>query len=182
MTLHSSFHRLSMAAGATTIVGILAVGALAGPANVGHLEPPDVPTSIQVPAGNKLFLVAHAIGTQNYTCNGSGAWGPAVPSATLYDDKGKQIATHFVGPTWQYKDGSTVLGKKVAGATVTVDAIDWLLIQAVATTIGPANGDKFAETTYVQRINTTGGLAPAGACVSGSTASVPYTADYYFYR
>jgi len=182
MTLHSTLSRFSLGAGAATIVGVLAVYAAAGPATPGHTDQPDVPPAIQVPAGNKLFLVAHAIGTQNYTCNGAGAWGPAVPSATLYNDKGKQIATHFAGPTWQFHDGSSVLGKKAAGVTVTTDAIDWLLVQAIATTLGPEGGDKFSETTYIQRLNTTGGLAPAGACVSGSTASVPYTADYYFYK
>jgi len=181
MTLHSALSRFSLGAGAAAIVGVLAVYAMAGPAKVAGKDPPDVPAGIQVPEGNKLFLVAHAIGTQNYTCNGAGAWGPAVPVATLYDKKGKEIAIHFAGPTWQYKDGSSVLGMKAAGVTVTTDAIDWLLVKAVSTTIGD-DGDKFTDTTYIQRINTTGGLAPAGACVSGSTASVPYTADYYFYR
>jgi hypothetical protein len=182
MTLHSILSRFSLGAGAATIAGILAVSATDDSAKVFGLDPPDVPTAIQVPAGNKLFLVAHAIGTQNYTCNGAGAWGPAVPSAILYDKKGKEIAIHFAGPTWQYQDGSSVLGMKAAGVTVTADAIDWLLVKAVSTTMGPEGGDKFTDTTYIQRINTTGGLAPAGACVSGSTASVPYTADYYFYR
>src|SRR6266540_3659037 len=29
---------------------------------------PSVPDDITVPAGNKVFLVGHAIGTQNYVC------------------------------------------------------------------------------------------------------------------
>jgi hypothetical protein len=181
MMLNTLRSRFSLAAGAATLVGVLAVYATAEPAKVVSADPPDVPSEIQVPAGNKLFLLAHAIGTQNYTCTGAGTWGPAVPAADLFDKHGKKIGTHFGGPTWQYKDGSSVLGTKVAGATVSPDAIDWLLIKKVSTTIGPDGGDRLSDTTYIQRINTTGGLAPAGACVSGTTASVPYTADYYFY-
>ena len=41
----------------------------------------------------------------------------------------------------------------------------------------------FAGITHIQRVNTVGGNAPAGAgTVTGETASVPYTAEYFFYR
>jgi hypothetical protein len=33
-----------------------------------HLEPPAVPDKLEVPAGNKVFLIGHALGTQNYFC------------------------------------------------------------------------------------------------------------------
>jgi hypothetical protein len=39
--------------------------------------------------------------------------------------------------------------------------------------------------TYIQRINTKGGVAPSDACNSafaGSRKMVPYQADYVFYR
>jgi hypothetical protein len=37
--------------------------------------------------------------------------------------------------------------------------------------------------TYVQRVNTTGGLRPAAPGSSiGAVVEVPYTAEYYFYR
>jgi hypothetical protein len=61
------------------------------------------------------------------------------------------------------------------------DAIPWLLLAAVpASTEGPGI---FADTTYIQRVNTSGGKAPSvtGNFV-GQVARVPYTADYYFYR
>jgi hypothetical protein len=32
------------------------------------IVPPPVPPGLQVPAGNKTFLVGHAVGTQNYIC------------------------------------------------------------------------------------------------------------------
>jgi hypothetical protein len=41
----------------------------------------------------------------------------------------------------------------------------------------------FADTTYIQRVNTTGGKAPsADGAFIGQVARVPYTADYFFYR
>ncbi len=42
-----------------------------------------------------------------------------------------------------------------------------------------------AGVTYVQRLDTTGGLAPATGCDAshvGDTARIDYTATYYFYK
>jgi hypothetical protein len=98
---------------------------------------PEVPSKIAVPAGNKLFLVGHAKGVQIYTCNGTGTgWGPATPDAKLVDDKGKFVANHFAGPTWQTKDGSKVVAARVNGVTVDTTAIPWLLLKKTSTTPG----------------------------------------------
>lgn len=160
----------------------LAQLAYAGP------RPAPVPTRIEVPAGNKLFLVGHAVGVQIYSCNAtpSGyAWGLVAPRADLFDDNGKLIVTHFAGPTWQAKDGSRVVGQRVDGVTVDATAIPWLKLAAASTSPG-ADGDRLAGTTYIQRIATTGGLAPAAADCNGGTAGttveVPYTADYFFWK
>ena len=41
----------------------------------------------------------------------------------------------------------------------------------------------FEGTTYIQRVNTTGGLAPAAVPTqAGQEVKVPYTAEYFFYR
>ena len=166
------------------LVGVVAAAAMVSLAQVAQAGPPspDVPPGIQVPAGNKVFLVGHAVGVQIYSCNGV-AWGFVAPRANLYNDHGKLIITHFAGPTWQATDGSSVVGQ-LARLPVTVDptAIPWLLLSA-RTFAGP-DGDRLVPTTYVQRINTRGGLAPpASACTAataGAVAEVPYTADYYF--
>ena len=51
---------------------------------------------------------------------------------------------------------------------------------------GPTGGDALTRTTYIQRINTIGGTAPATGCSAagnvGSKILVPYEADYIFYR
>ena len=37
--------------------------------------------------------------------------------------------------------------------------------------------------TFIQRVNTTGGLAPSvPGLLDGETKEIPYTAEYYFYR
>jgi hypothetical protein len=51
---------------------------------------------------------------------------------------------------------------------------------------GSSGGDKLTATTFIQRLNTSGGLAPSMGCSSstdvGNQAFVPYTADYFFYK
>jgi len=172
------FNRLLLAG----IVAAAAVLSLAQVAQAGP-PPPVVPSKIQVEDGNKVFLVGHAIGVQIYSCNGV-AWGFVAPRANLYDDHGKLIITHFGGPTWQAMDGSRVVGHLVDSVTVDATAIPWLLLSA-STTAGP-DGDRLVATTYVQRIATTGGLAPpaadCNAATVGTVAEVPYTADYYFWK
>ncbi len=61
----------------------------------------------------------------------------------------------------------------------------WLRLSAASTAAGPG-GDRLVDTTYIQRIATTGGLAPPAAectaATAGTVAAVPYTADYYFWK
>jgi hypothetical protein len=64
-------------------------------------------------------------------------------------------------------------------------AIPWLLVRVVGARRGPTGGDFLTQTTFIHRLNTTGGLAPSTGCTLstlGATAVVPYTADYFFYR
>jgi hypothetical protein len=154
---------------------------------------PDVPASLQVPEGNKVHFHAYALGYQIYVATTSPTdptklvWTFKGPEAVLFDADGNVIGIHyaFAGPTrpaWESESGSRVVGaRSVAPVTVDTNAIPWLILSAVATnTIGPGI---FELTTYVQRVNTTGGLAPATAPGQlGEEVSVPYTAEYFFYR
>jgi hypothetical protein len=170
------------------IVAVAAAGALAQAAQA-HPREPVVPAAIKVPEGNKLFLVGHAVGVQIYSCNaapaGGFAWGFVAPRANLVDDHGRLIITHFAGPTWQARDGSLLVGKLVNSATVDPTAIPWLLL-AKASTVPGQYGDRLVRTTYIQRIATRGGLAPAAALCNatavGTVKEVPYTADYFFWK
>jgi Protein of unknown function (DUF3455) len=163
---------------------LAAAGPLTGVATAGP-PAPEVPAGIAVEDGHKPFLIGHAVGVQIYRCNGS-TWGPATPRATLYGDGGQLIATHFAGPSWQAKDGSKVVARRIKDP-VTVDqtAIPWLLLEPMSVTPG-ADGNRLGGTSFIQRIHTTGGLAPgASTCnpdTAGAETEVPYTADYVFWK
>ncbi len=173
------------AGGTIAATAALSVTAAAQAAQAGP-PAPVVPGPIQVPAGIKVFLVGH--GVQIYSCQatpGGFGWGFVAPRANLYNDHGKLIITHFGGPTWQAKDGSSVVGRVEASVTVDATAIPWLRLSAASTAAGP-DGDRLVDTTYIQRIATTGGLAPPAAdctaATAGTVAGVPYTADCYFWK
>ena len=172
------------------LAGALAVAAAWPAAQAAQAAPvpPAVPTDIAVEAGHKPFLVGHAVGVQIYPCTtvpGGYAWGASTPRADLYDDHGNRIVRHFGGPSWQAKDGSTVVARRDSGVSVDPTAIPWLRLKATSATSGP-DGDRLAGTTYIQRIATTGGLTPpAGQCdatTAGTAREVPYTADYVFWK
>jgi hypothetical protein len=140
---------------------------------------PEVPDQIAVGPTNKVHFHGFGVGVQIYTWDGS-SWGSPVPDATLFDDEGNVVATHFAGPRWKSNSGSIVLGA-VVQPTVTVDpdAIPWVRLRAVTT----EGRGIFADTTFIQRVNTAGGKAPsANGTVVGQVARVAYTADYFFYR
>jgi hypothetical protein len=183
------FSRLLLS-GIVAAAAALSLTQVAQASQVAQAGPPApvVPGPIQVPDGNKVFLVGHAVGVQIYSCNatpGGFGWGFVAPRANLSDDNGKLIITHFGGPTWQAMDGSTVVGRAEASVTVDATAIPWVRLAAASTAAGP-DGDRLVDTTYIQRIATTGGLAaPAAECTAataGTVAEVPYTADYYFWK
>ena len=142
------------------------------------VQPAGAVSPIQVPVGNVRFLVGHARGYQVYTCSNN-TWAFSYPWAGLVDDNGNAVAQHFAGPTWQAADSSRVVAGAIANEPH-AGTIPWLLLQKTSTS-GPANGT-FLPVTYIQRVNTTGGVSPVGACVNGDQRAVYYTADYYFYK
>jgi len=155
----------------------------------GCASTPNVPPILQVPAGQKVFLHAYAQGVQIYVCESSSSdssnwvWRLKAPEAMLYDGKGNLVGWHYSGPTWEDdRKRSKVVGEVLQhSAAPRTNAIPWLLVQAKSTE-GPG---RFQRVTYIQRVNTKGGRAPATAADEthrGKEARVPYTAEYYFYR
>jgi len=185
-----------------------------------NITTPTTPDVITPPAGNTLYLVGHAIGTQGYVClpTSTGAsWtvNASRPEATLFAKLlgfDVQIITHYLSPdsnpneyapvplpvgspTWQNSLDSSIVWAKALSPSVTAGShescpnagsIPCLLLQSVGSKKGPAGGKVMTLTTYVQRLNTQGGVAPATGCSVatdvGKQALVPYTADYYFFR
>jgi hypothetical protein len=149
--------------------------------------PAGVPATLAPPATESLKTKLSAVGVQIYICNGTLAgtygWTLLAPQANLFNDDGKFVGTHFIGPTWQSNDGSSVLGTKVAGATVDASAVPWLLVKGVS---HAAEEGRLSDVSYVQRLSTVGGLAPADVCDAthnlGTIVQVPYSADYFFYE
>ena len=125
-----------------------------------------------------------------------------------------QIITHFLSPntnpfldvapnpqpfgnaTWQSSFDSSKVWAAVLNGNIfpaggdpscpNAASIPCLLLQSVGAQEGPTGGTFLSKTTFVQRLNTNGGLAPAEGCSTsadvGKQTLVPYTADYYFFR
>lgn len=157
---------------------LLAAAAPAGVVLGGDGRLPDLGDcdELTVRDGTVIFQ-AYGVGVQIYRWDGA-AWKFVAPEAVLFDGEGV-VATHFAGPTWRSKSGSTVVGSLADFCTPDPDAIPWLLLSAKSTT-GPGI---FDGVTFIQRLYTVGGLAPGEpGDVVGDVARVPYSALYVFYR
>jgi Protein of unknown function (DUF3455) len=155
----------------------------------GAFAPPVVPGNLQVPAGVVPAFVVEAKGVQIYVCKGKEQkaapetdfkWTFKAPEAQLFDAGGELVGKHYAGPTWEWRDGSQVVGEVKEKDTPSADAIPWLLLAAKSNT---GNG-ALSGVTYIQRTDTKGGNAPSAGCdraADGQQARIDYSARYYFY-
>lgn len=184
---HPTIGRAARVALATLSVAAL-TPVLGGPGSENRV--PNVPAQLTVSDDQKVAAHAFATGVQIYECRlvsvdpvPKYSWVFVAPSAVLFADAGGhgEIGVHYGGPTWESESGSKVVAARVDGVTVNPTAIPWLLLHATSST-GPG---LFHRISYIQRVNTTGGLPPAtgaDAAHVGMQVEVPYTAEYYFYR
>ncbi|ANZ37169.1 hypothetical protein BBK82_14940 [Lentzea guizhouensis] len=164
----------------STLLGILAggVGSTAAPTpDVLGESAAKVAPAVQVPPGHRLVEKLYAKGVQTYACT-AGAWKGLEPAATLADRLGRAVGLHSRGPIWVSSlDGSAVEAAPVDGARNEVaGAVPELLLKAKST----RGAGVFAGVSYVQRLHTKGGVAPAGGCTEGAQTSVRYEALYTF--
>ena len=152
----------------------------------GSICPAGVPSALAPAADQTIKASFSGVGVQIYICIAKAsnyAWQLVAPQANLLNDDGRLVGTHFIGPTWQSNDGSSVMGLKAAGATVDSSAIPWLLLTASGH--GSVDG-RFSDVTSIQRLDTVGGIAPSASDCSATTVGtlvqVPYTAQYVLYR
>jgi hypothetical protein len=145
-----------------------------------------VPENLKPPPSEAVLLKAVGKGRQIYACNvkdGKFAWTLERPQADLFDARGNVIGRHYQGPTWEASDGSKVTGQLLQQANAPrPGAIPWLLLKAKSN----AGAGIFGKVTYIQRLNTVSGVAPAPSegCDQGHTnaeVAIEYQADYYFY-
>jgi hypothetical protein len=145
-----------------------------------------VPEALKAPADQEVGFELQATGVQIYACRANKndptkfEWAFQAPEADLFDATGKLVGRHYGGPTWEGADGSKVVGEvKAKDASFSTGSIPWLLLSAKDYSgVGLFSGVK-----SIQRLNTTGGAAPAtaSAAQAGQEARVPYTATYVFY-
>ena len=147
-----------------------------------------LPPTVQVPAGHTVAMETVGAGDITYECRakkdmaGQFEWVFVGPDAKLMDRKGMQVGRYFGPPaTWENKDGSKVTATQVAEAPAGAGNIPLQLVKA-----NPAMGmGAMQGVTYIQRVATQGGVAPAAACAAGNVGQkqvVKYQADYIFWR
>jgi hypothetical protein len=146
-----------------------------------------VPEKLRAPVNNVLLFTARAVGVQIYVCKAQAAspnvfaWTFKAPEATLYNERGDKISRHYAGPTWEGNDGSKVVGEVVERVDApNPHAIPWLLLKAKS----HDGSGAFSTISYIQRLDTDGGVAPQDGCdpsTVDSERAVNYRATYAFY-
>jgi Protein of unknown function (DUF3455) len=180
-------YRIVNACASVLTLGVLsACGSMSGGAPA--YSQADLPAAVQVPAGNAVALETVGVGSITYQCRakkdaaGQFEWVFVGPDAKLNDRSGKQIGKYYGPPaTWEAMDGSKLSGAQVAVAPSSAGNIPFQLVKgAPATGSGAMTG-----VTYIQRVATKGGVAPASSCAAANLDAkevVNYQADYIFYK
>jgi Protein of unknown function (DUF3455) len=180
----SHFQEIFMITHRTLAAGSLAL-VISACASV-QVDNASLPEAVRVPEGQVAKLWTLGAGDITYACrakadqSGTYAWVFVAPVATLSDANKQVVGKYYAGPTWESNDGSKVTGKQVAVAPGGDGNIPLQLVKA-----NPAMGSgAMSSVTYIQRLKTKGGVAPAAPCTMnnvGAEQMVPYQADYVFY-
>ena len=149
--------------------------------------PSGIAASLRAPADEDPAFVLRGEGSHAFECRPLASdpnrfgWAFATPDVTLYD-AGRPIARHVAENTWEaIGDRSIVNGVLRARQDAGASNLPWVLFRTQST----ADTGLFAGVTSVQRVNTTGGVAPSDGCDAsnaGKETRVAVAADYYFYR
>lgn len=153
--------------------------------------PAAVDLPVKSPNGNVRVATFFAEGVQKYKSQlkaGSNPqtfeWVFVAPQANLYNAKNEKVGTHSVGPAWQLSGSITdsIYGQQFSppksAPSPDPNSIDWLLLMPKTGTVPTGI---FSNVSYIQRIATNGGKAPATLPKSADeTVDVKYTAVYRF--
>lgn len=171
------------------LAATLAVAGLAACASTtAPFDQAGLPDPVKVPAGHRVAMETVGTGDITYECRvkagapGQYEWFFVGPDAGLWDRGGKQVGRYYGPPaTWENSDGSKVTATQVAVAPAGSGNIPYQLVKA-----NPAMGAGAMQgVSYIQRVATRGGVAPAMACGGANTGQqqvVKYQADYIFYK
>jgi hypothetical protein len=172
----------------TTALSLLSACAMQPMASMRAYDQAMLPAAVQVPAGHKVAMETVGAGSITYECRvkanvaGEHEWFFVGPDARLMDRAGKQVGRYYGPPaTWENMDGSRVTATQVAVSPAAAGSIPMQLVKA-----NPAMGaGAMTGVTYIQRVSTQGGVAPAMTCGGsnlGARQVVQYQADYIFYK
>ena len=127
----------------------------------------------------KIVSLLRGAGKQVYDCTG-GTYTFREPIAGLFTSRGVPAGIHGKGPFWTNLDGSHVDGSAAvpAASPDPTRNVPWLKLVATST---PNTTGAFSNLAFIQRIDTRGGVAPAGPCTAPDTKAVDYTANYVFW-
>lgn len=146
-----------------------------------------LPAAVQVPAGHKVAMETVGVGQITYECRAKKdmaghEWVFVGPDAKLMSRMGQQVGKYYGPPaTWESTDGSKLTGAQLAVAPAAAGSIPLQLVKA-----NPAMGmGAMQGVTYIQRVATQGGIAPAMLCDAGQLGRkeiVKYQADYILWK
>jgi hypothetical protein len=172
----------------TTVVLLAGCAAVPAPQQPSAPPRPQAPSlgffsRIKVPTGHEPALQLSARGVQIFRCerqDNSLQWRFRLPEAELFDAQGQPVGRHGANFSFEHRDGSRVLGSVVAfDKSDSPDTLPGLLLSAKSFGKG-----EFAGVTYVQRVNTRGGMPPPACDVNqlNRLLRVDFSADFVFYR
>ena len=173
---------------ALAVAALSACSSMGGSASMTMYNQATLPAPVQVPVGHKVAMETVGVGEITYECRAKAAqagafeWVFVGPKAVLNARDGKAVGSYFGPPaTWHSMDGKAITGAQLADAPATPGSIPLQLVKA-----NPATGaGSMTGVSYIQRVATQGGVAPAKACDAGAAGQkeiVRYQADYIFWK
>lgn len=168
-------------------VTLAAAALLALPALAAIPEPAGLSPRMRASLDEEPAFMLSGNGVNVYECRpglsepNAYLWSFVAPDATLYE--GSRTAARSTSPNLleSASDRSSVSGIVRATQPGGANNLPWTLMRARP--LGESG--LFAGVTSIQRVNTSGGIAPGNGCGAdtvGSEARVAYSADYYFYK
>lgn len=186
--------RLSLIPVAVLATGLAACGAMSGGAAMPMASPYSqdaLPDAVKVPAGHRVAWETVGVGEITYECRAKAGtvdafeWVFVGPKADLRSRQGRVVGSYFGPPaTWAAQDGSSLTGAQLAVAPAGSGNIPLQLVKANPAKLVDGKGE-LQGVSYIQRVATRGGVAPAMACSSASIGQrqiVTYQADYIFWK
>lgn len=150
-------------------------------------QQPALPGDIRVPAGHQAVLEARGIGELQYECQATSrapwqyAWLPRDRSIELRDTSNSSITLARSARSWVHRDGSELAVREFVEVDNGSPNLPLQRARVEPSTLSGA----LHNISYIQRIRTVGGVPSTRNCSAaelGMRVSVPYEADYVFWR